>query len=126
MNEILISIVSVIITGVLIPLITWAGTALIKWLNTKVKNEESAEFLTQATTIVLNAVKTVFQTYVDQLKKNGSFDETAQKTAFLKAKELAQKQMSEEVISYVNENYGDFNNWLEVQIESSIATLKKN
>jgi hypothetical protein len=43
------------------------GTALIKWINTKVKNEKSAEFLTQATTVVLNAAKTVFQTYVESL-----------------------------------------------------------
>jgi len=124
MNEILISVISVVITGVLIPLITWAGTALIKWLNTKVKNEKSAEFLTQATTVVLNSVKIVFQTYVESLKKNGLFDEASQKLALTKAKDIALKQLSDDTISYITKNYVDFNNWLEVQIEATIESLK--
>lgn len=124
MNEILISVLSVVITGVVIPLITWAGTALVKWLNTKVKNEKSAEFLTTATTIVLNSVKTVFQTYVESLKKNGSFDEASQKLALTKAKEIALSQFNDEVTNYITENYGDFNNWLTIQIEATIDSLK--
>lgn len=124
MNEILISVLSVVITGVVIPLITWAGTALVKWLNTKVKNEKSAEFLTTATTIVLNSVKTVFQTYVESLKKNGSFDEASQKLALTKAKEIALSQFNNEVTNYITDNYGDFNNWLTIQIEATIDSLK--
>ncbi|MDL2292549.1 hypothetical protein LJC17_03055 [Acholeplasma sp. OttesenSCG-928-E16] len=124
MNEILISVLSVVITGVVIPLITWAGTALVKWLNTKVKNEKSAEFLTTATTIVLNSVKTVFQTYVESLKKNGSFDEASQKLALTKAKEIALSQFNDEVTNYITDNYGDFNNWLTIQIEATIDSLK--
>ena len=69
MNEIVINVISCLMTAVVIPLISLLGSKLITWLNTKIKNDKASNLLTQATTIVLNAVKTVFQTYVDSLKK---------------------------------------------------------
>ena len=67
MNEILINIISVLVTAVVLPLISFAGTKLISWLNAKVKDENAKMQLTVATNIVKNAVLTVFQTYVDSL-----------------------------------------------------------
>ena len=68
MNDVLINILSVVVTAVILPLISFAGTKLIAYLNAKVKDENAKLHLTSATTIVTNAVLTVFQTYVDSLK----------------------------------------------------------
>lgn len=124
MNDILLNILSVLLTAVILPLISIAGTQLIKFINSKIKNNELAKQLTTATTIVTNAVRVVFQTYVDTLKQNGSFDKEAQAEALTRAKNIALSQITEDTKSYIEENYGDFNNWLTIQIEASINCLK--
>ncbi len=124
MNDILINIISVLVTAVILPLISFAGTKLISWLNAKVKDENAKMQLTVATNIVTNAVLTVFQTYVDSLKESGTFNAQAQSTALLKAKEIALSQMTAEVKEYIIKNYGDIENWLTTQIEATIKLIK--
>ena len=101
MNDILINIISAVVTTVLLPLITWAGTKLIQYIGTKVKNEKAATFLSKATDIVLNAVRSVFQTYVESLKASGSFNKEAQFTALCKAKDIALAQFGDDVKEYI-------------------------
>ena len=125
MNEILMNILSIIVTAVILPLISFAGTKLITYLNSKIKDENAKEFLTQATTIVTNAVRSVFQTYVDRLKASGSFDAHAQTVALTKARDIALAQMSDDVKNYIVSNYGDLNNWITTQIEATINLIKK-
>lgn len=126
MNDILLNVLSVLLTAVIIPLISIAGTQLIKFINSKIKNNELAKQLTTATTIVTNAVRVVFQTYVDALKKNGSFDKKAQIEALNRAKNIALSQITEDTKSYIEDKYGDFNNWLTIQIEATIDLLKNS
>ena len=125
MNDILLNILSVVVTAVVLPLISYAGTKLISYLNAKVKDENVKLHLTSATTIVTNAVLTVFQTYVDSLKKNGSFDKDAQLEALTRAKDIALSQMTQELKDFITTNFGDLDNWLTIQIESSINLIKK-
>ncbi len=125
MNEILLNILSIIVTAVILPLISYAGTKLISYLNSKIKDDKAKELLTQATTIVTNAVRSVFQTYVDSLKASGSFDAQAQVVALTKAKDIALNQMSDDVKNYITTNYGDINNWLITQIEATINLIKE-
>lgn len=124
MNSILINIISAVVTTVLLPLLTLAGTKLIQYIGTKVKNEKAAALLSTATNIVLNAVRSVFQTYVDSLKKEGSFTKEAQITALCKAKDIALGQFSEDVKAYITTTYGNLDGWLTSQIESTIDLLK--
>ena len=124
MNEILLNVLSVLLTAVILPLISIAGTQLIKFINSKIKNNELAKQLATATTIVTNAVRAVFQTYVDSLKKSGNFGKEAQIEALNKAKELTLAQLSEEVKEYITKNYGDINTWLTTQIEATINLIK--
>lgn len=124
MNEILMNIISVVVTAVILPLISFAGTKLIAWLNAKVKDENGKIQLTVATTIVTNAVRSVFQTYVDTLKKNGTFDTESQKIALTKAKDEALAQMTDEIKEYITSTYGNLENWLTTQIEATINILK--
>lgn len=124
MNEIILNIISVVVTAVILPLISYAGTRLITWLNTKIKDENAKQQLTVATDIVTNAVRSVFQTYVEELKKNGTFDKESQKVALIKAKNDALAQMTDETKEYITKNYGNLETWIITQIESTINILK--
>lgn len=126
MNEIILNIISVVVTAVILPLISYAGARLIAWLNAKIKDENAKQQLTVATDIVMNAVRSVFQTYVETLKKNGKFDKDSQKVALIKAKDDALAQMSDEIKDYITKNYGDLETWITTQIESTINILKNN
>ena len=124
MNEILLNILSVVVTAIILPLISMVGGKLINWLSAKIKNEKAGSLIGTATEIVINAVKSVFQTYVDSLKKEGKFDKESQLIALNKAKDVAISQMTEEVKKFIRENYGDLDAWLNTQIEATIDTLK--
>lgn len=124
MNEILLNIISVVVTAVVIPLISLLGSKLYELINSKIKNEKGAKCLTEASEIVLNAVRSVFQTYVESLKKSGSFDKDAQIEALNLAKNIALSQLSGETKAYISTNFGDLNEWLITSIEAGINKIK--
>lgn len=124
MNEILLNILSVVITAVVLPLISLGGTQLIKLINSKIKNDTAAKLLTEATTVVTNAVRCVFQTYVESLKAEGKFDAQSQEIAFKKARDITLSQLSETAKEYIKNNFGNINEWVNTQIEASINLLK--
>lgn len=124
MNEILLNILSVVVTAVILPLISYAGTKLVSYLNSKIQNEKTKDLLAQATLVVTNAVRAVFQTYVDSLKKSGNFGKEAQIEALKQAKNIALTQLSEDVKEYIQNNFGDINTWLTTQIEATINLIK--
>ena len=124
MNEIIINIISVVVTSIVLPLISIAGAKLIQFINSKIKNNKAADLLTTATTIVINSVRSVFQTYVEALKKEGSFNKDAQIIALNKAKDIALTQMTDEVKNYLVTTYGSLDSWLDTNIEATINILK--
>lgn len=121
MKEILISIGSAIIIG----LLTWISERLIRLINTKIKNQRFAHYLTAATAAVTDAVKAVQQEYVDGLKKAGKFDEEAAKEALVKAKVKVLESLSIETHKYITENIGDINHWIETTIHSVLHDMKE-
>lgn len=124
MNEILLNILSVVVSAVVLPLISLIGAKLVSFINTKINDEKASKLLSKATEIVTNAVRSVFQTYVEALKKNGTFDKESQISALNQAKTIAISQMTDEVKDYISATYGDLDNWLTIQIESTINLLK--
>ena len=124
MNEILINVLSIIVTAVIIPLISYLGVRLSTYLNNKIKDENAKRMLNEATQIVLNATRVVFQTYVEALKEKGEFNTDAQLIALGKAKSIALSEMSEDIKAFITKNYGDLTNWITNQIEASINILK--
>ena len=117
---ILLTALSVLVTG----LATWSVSALTKWLNTKIKDTKAAGYLTQITQIVTDAVMNVFQSFVQTLKDNGNFGEEAQAEAREKALAIIQSQLTDELKAYIQENFGDMQNWLLSKIEAIIYSLK--
>ena len=124
MDDIFINILSCIVTVIILPLITLLGSKLIKWISKKIDDENVEKNLIKATNIILDAVKYVLQTYVDNLKKEGKFTKDAQLIAFNKAKEIVLSQFNEEIKNYLKDNFGDIDSWIDVQIEASINNLK--
>lgn len=124
MNEILLNVLSVVVSAVVLPLISLIGAKLVSFINTKINNDKASKMMEEATNIVTNAVRSVFQTYVESLKKQGTFDKESQIYALEKAKSTALNQMSDEIKSYIKSNYGNINTWLSTQIEATISKLK--
>lgn len=124
MNQILLNILAAVTTCIILPLISFLGIKLSQWLSTKIKDEKAAKLLTQATEIVVTAVKSVFQTYVESLKNSGTFDKTAQLEALNKAKAIVTSELTVELKDFIVANYGDLEGWITNQIEASIYKLK--
>lgn len=119
--NILLSALSIIVTG----LVGWGVTALTTWLNKKIKDQKTASWLNRITEITTDAVMSVFQTFVETLKKEGKFDEAAQKEAKIKALEIIEHQLTPELENFIKTNYGDMKEWLNNKIEAIIYSLKK-
>lgn len=119
--EILWSIVGAVGMG----LATWLTSFIVGWLNQKIKDKKLARWSTALFEIIMNAVKTVFQEFVDVLKKAGKFDEAAQKEAKEKAYNIIVSQLTPELKKYIEDNFGDMKEYLLNQIEAMIYQLKK-
>jgi len=119
-EQVLWSIVGTIGTG----LATWATTVLIAFLNSKIKDRNIAMWSTAITKIVMSAVQSVFQTYVDALKKQGKFTAEEQKIANEKALSIIKSQLTDELQVYIKDNFGDMETYLKEQIEAMIYQLK--
>lgn len=124
MNDIVLSIISIVVTTIVLPLISIAGTKLIKYIGEKTKDQTATRILTNITGIVERAVRTVFQTYVDSLKKSGEFDKDAQIRAYNLAKQEVMVELNQEAKDFISHNYGDINTFIRNQIEATINLLK--
>ena len=106
-------------------LATWLTSFVVGWLNQKIKDKKLARWSTEVFQIVMSAVQTVFQEFVDVLKKNGKFDEAAQKEAKERAYKIITSQLTPELRKYIEDNFGDIKEYLLNQIEAMIYQLKK-
>ena len=121
MKDILISIASTVILA----LVTWISERLIALINAKIRNQRFAHYLTAATAAVTDAVKATQQEYVDGLKKNGQFDEAAAKEALGIAKDKVMQALSLETRTFIDNNIGDVNRWIETTIHSTLHDMKE-
>ena len=124
MNQILLNILAAITTCIILPLISFLGIKLSQWLSTKIKDEKAATLFTKAVDIVTNAVRITFQTYVESLKNSGSFGKEEQLIAFEKAKAIITSELTEDLKTFIVQNYGDLQTWISNQIEATIYKLK--
>ena len=110
----------VLITG----LITWLTTTIVSWINEKIKDKKVASMLTFITNAVTNAVKTVHQTYVENIKGTDGWTKEVQLEALNRALELAKSQLTVEARKFIEEYFGDLNNYLLNLIEAILYNLK--
>jgi hypothetical protein len=125
-------LLSKILEIILIPLAGYAAAELIKFI--KIKRAEIIAKTDDATTqkyldmlgdTVILCVETTNQTYVDALKKAGSFDAEAQKEAFKKTYTAILDILTDEAKDYLTNIVGDFDAFLKNKIESTVKESKK-
>lgn len=119
-TQILLSALGIIITG----LATLAVAKFTEWINTKIKDEAAAKYLATIMEISMNAVKEVYQTFAETLKKEGKFDKEAQDKAIEMCLAKIKTQLAPEIIDYIKTNFGDITEYLKTLIESNIYSLK--
>ena len=112
-------------TAVIFALVSWGLTLLTTWLRTKIKNKKIAELLSSILNIVTNAVKVVYQTYVESIKGTDEWTVDAQKKALQMALEKAKKQLSKDTIKFIEDTYGNLDDYLTNLIEATLYNLKK-
>ena len=120
--NIILAGVSIIVTG----LASWGVAVFTNWINSKMKDKKMAALLAQAMQIVADAVKLIFQEFVEVLKKNGKFDEAAQKEAKEKATKIIMNKLTPELKEFITANYGDISAWVNDQIEVAIYNFKNS
>lgn len=126
-QEIIRTIIYIVITGVLVPLTKYLITLLqVKAgeIATGIQDEKAKDYLNSALAAISNAVVSVNQTYVDSLKKAGKFDKAAQKEAKEKAIEVAKKLITENAREAIKQIYGDFDQYLDTTIEALVRENK--
>ena len=117
---ILWSAIGTIVTG----LVTWLTTVIVGWLNQKIKDKKLATWSSELFQIIMSAVQTVFQEFVDTMKKAGTWNADAAKEAKEKAYKIITSQLTAELQEYITSNFGDMKDYLMNQIEAMIYQLK--
>lgn len=139
MNSTWLELLSQIFEVCIVPLLGILTTFLVSFIKTKkeeVLNKISADkteeqkktlekYLNLVETTVVDCVQATNQTYVETLKKEGSFDAEAQKVAFNKTLESVLSILSDDAKEYLTEIFGDLNTYLTNLIESKVNTSKK-
>lgn len=73
---------------------------------------------------VTTCVKTTNQTYVDALKKAGTFDKEAQEQAFKQTYSAVLDILTDDAVLYLTNMVGDFEMLLKNKIEASVKENK--
>lgn len=121
-QAIIFSVIGIVLTT----LVSWGMERLIKFLNTKIKNEKTVKIFERAIDIVDRAVKSTYQTYVESLKGTDAWTKEAQTTALNQAVREAKSILTAEAQAFIIEIYGNLDEWLRTEIEAKIYDLKSD
>lgn len=119
-----INIIIQIIEVCIIPLLGLLVGYLIDYVKTKTNNNKLNKYLDMLDKTIEDCVLATKQTFVETLKKNGSFDENAQKEAFEKTKTAVMAILSQDAKEYLTSVYGDLNTYINQKIESEVNLTK--
>ena len=116
---------------VVIPLLGILTAYVVKIVNAKLeevsanrKNELEKKYINMLNDTISDCVIATTQTYVESLKKQGSFDAKAQKEAFNQTYNSVMDILSEEAKKYLNEAIGDLNLYITQKIEAEVSINK--
>ena len=120
-------IIGIVIVLILLPLIAYLLSVAVSYMKAKaenIQNQTVKDIVLDAIDTVEQSVLYVMQTYVDALKRGGTFTKEAQQAAFEKAAERARELITDEVKAMISATYGDFDKWLETHIEKEVRANK--
>jgi len=126
--QILMTVIGFVITTaigfVITAVITFVGKYAVDLINNKIKDGKLKTLLGNVTTVIVNSVKTVTQTVVDDLKAAGKFDQAAQANAKADAIAYIKGQLTADMISAVASTYGSVDTYLDTAVEAAVADGK--
>ena len=118
LTNIILSVVGVLISGL--------GVYVTYLINKHIKNEQLKRIVNSLKDLIQHSVLEVQQTYVDALKKAGSFDLEAQKQALERCLNNIKVNMPSDVENWLKANYTDVESYLKSLVEAQIGYLKNN
>jgi biopolymer transport protein ExbB/TolQ len=128
MKEILDTLLQAVIVAV-VPVLT---TYIVKFIQarsaaweTQLANETAKRHLEEITNAVSTAVSAVSQTYVENIRKSGEFNEEAQKQALSLARDTALNVMTEDAKSFIQNSFGDMEALIRANIEETVKRHKQ-
>lgn len=119
-NDVLISVCSIILTA----FASWLSIHLTAWLDDKLKGAKSERFIKDAYRIVAECVKSTYQTYVEAIKGTDLWTKEAQQHALDLALSAAHDKLSTQTADYLEQNFGDLDEYLSNLIEAILYDLK--
>lgn len=116
----------------IIPLLGILTVYAVKFINTKAleikSNNDNAilkKYVDMLSQTITECVIATNQTYVEALKKQGSFDEKAQKQAFKLTYEAVMKILNNDAKEYLANVFGDLEIYITNQIEAKVNANKE-
>ena len=115
--NVLISIASLaVVTG-----IGYLFTAIRKNLNS---DDKVYRFTMVIENIINQAIRCTNQVFVDELKKNGNFDDEARKKAYDITKKYVEDMITDKSKKFIENTYGNLDTYLKTKIEEGVAASK--
>lgn len=115
----------------LIPLLGVLTAWFVRFVNAKLddisakrENDLEKKYINMLDDTITKCTIATTQTYVDALKKQGSFDAEAQKVAFQMTYDAVVKILTDEATQYLNSAVGDLNLYITQKIEAEVKLNK--
>lgn len=115
----------------IIPLLGVLTAFLVKFIKaksneitTKVDNDIADKYIAMLADTISACVIATNQTYVEALKKDNAFTKEAQEEAFKMTYEAIMLILTEDVIAYLTNIYGDLSAYITAQIEAEVNKSK--
>lgn len=116
----------------IVPLLAVLTGYLVQWIRAKTaeateKNQKDVfdKYIAMLGETIAKCVSATNQTYVDALKKAGSFDAEAQKHAFEMTLNAVMNVLGKDAIEYLTAIYGDLTGYLTTLIEAEVKAQKE-
>ena len=116
----------------IVPLLAVLTGYLVQWIRAKTaeateKNQKDVfdKYIAMLGETIAKCVSATNQTYVDALKKAGSFDAEAQKHAFEMTLTAVMNVLGKDAIEYLTAVYGDLTGYLTTLIEAEVKAQKE-
>ena len=128
MKEFLLTLLQAVIIAAT-PVLTAYACKLINkaagWFSAKTNNRTAERYAYEIADIISTSVTYASQTYVDALKKGGTFNAVEQQKAFNMAYGKAESMLTEGARTFITQTYGDLNAFLTAKIEAEVNAQKR-
>lgn len=117
-------IITLITNSIIVPLLIWGLSEFKKYLKEKSQSDKLDFIVELACGAVKDAVMAANQTYVNELKEDGKFNEEEQLKAFAKVKANVMKTLGEGGEALLRQAVGDVNEFINNKIEKEVLLNK--